>query len=105
MKSCASIFEAEGLSSGFFTKHCSTKSINSGDHLESSRSEGGGFVGIINMARIGCISPYGGLPSAISKAVIPEIQKIYILRQSIHFDNGKSSREYLPKLQISATQS
>jgi len=57
--------------------------MNSGDHLSGSRNEGGGLVGIMNIARIGCISPYGGLPSAISNAVIPKknhnfIKYIYI---------------------------
>lgn len=58
------------LSCGIF--YLETKSINSGDHWSGSRKDGGGLVGIIKMARMGWMSPYGGLPSAISKAVIPE---------------------------------
>lgn len=37
--------------------HLDTKSMNSGDHLSGSRKDGGGFVGIMKIARIGCISP------------------------------------------------
>lgn len=42
--------DAVALSSGFLTKHRETKSINSGEYLSGSRKEGGGFVGIMNMA-------------------------------------------------------
>lgn len=63
---------AVARSLGFLTRHLETKSVNSGDHLSGSRNEGGGLVGIINIALIGWMSPYGGLPSAISRAVIPE---------------------------------
>ena len=65
---------AVALSSGFLTKHRLTKSMNSDDHWSGSRNEGGGFVGIMKMALIGWISPYGGLPSAISRAVMPRLQ-------------------------------
>ena len=41
---------AEGLSSGFFTKHLEIKSQNSGLNLSGSFTVGGGFVGIMNMA-------------------------------------------------------
>lgn len=71
---CCSKLLAIARSSGFLTKHKLTKSMNSGLHRSGSRNEGGGLVGIINIARIGCISPYGGLPSAISNAVIPRDQ-------------------------------
>lgn len=38
------------LSSGFFTRHLDTKSINSVDHLSGFLKDGGGLVGIINIA-------------------------------------------------------
>ena len=41
---------ARALCSGFLMRHLETKSINSGDHLSGLRKDGGGFVGIINMA-------------------------------------------------------
>lgn len=42
-------------------------------YLISTLSVGGGLVGIMNMARIGWISAWGGRPSAISIAVIPKL--------------------------------
>jgi len=41
---------AELLWSGFLTRHFDTKSMNSGVHLSGFLNEGGGFVGIINIA-------------------------------------------------------
>ena len=57
--------------------------MNSGVHWSGSRNDGGGLVGIIKMARIGWMSPYGGLPSAISSAVMPEIEAEPIRGSSI----------------------
>lgn len=74
MNSCCSRAVAVDLCSGFLTKQRDTKSINSGDHLSGSLNVGGGFVGIMKIALIGWMSPYGGLPSAISNAVIPKIE-------------------------------
>lgn len=41
---------AETLCSGFLTRHFETKSMNSGDHLSGLRNDGGGLVGIMNIA-------------------------------------------------------
>lgn len=71
MNSCCRSSEAEARSSGFFTRHRDTKSMNSEDQRSGSRKDGGGLVGIMKIARIGWMSPYGGFPSAISRAVIP----------------------------------
>jgi len=38
------------LCSGFLTRHFETKSLNCGLHLSGSRNDGGGLVGIINIA-------------------------------------------------------
>ena len=38
------------LCSGFFTRQLFTKSLNSSDHLSGYLKNGGGFVGIINIA-------------------------------------------------------
>ena len=45
-------------------------------HLSGLLNDGGGFVGIMKMALMGWISPYGALPSAISRAVIPRLLQI-----------------------------
>ena len=63
-----------------------TKSIKSGCHLSGALKEGGGLVGIIKMALMGWMSPYGGLPSAISRAVIPE-EKDQTLSNKLMFEN------------------
>lgn len=97
------------LLSGFFIRHCDTKSLKGSDHWSGFRNVGGGFVGIMNIAcfnnhpqtikqldivtfsilnekifyhfifmtgftLIGCMSAYGGFPSAISIAVMPRDQ-------------------------------
>ena len=41
---------AEGLSSGFLTRHFEMKSQNSGVNFSGSFTIGGGFVGIMNIA-------------------------------------------------------
>ncbi len=41
------------------------------EYFCGSLNFGGGLLGIMKMARIGCISKYGGLDSAISITVIP----------------------------------
>ena len=50
------------------------KFLNLELHLFDFR-RGGGFLGIRNSARIGCMSHKGGCDSAISKAVIPKLHK------------------------------
>jgi hypothetical protein len=52
------------LSSGFLTSALAMKSMNSGVHLSVSFSLGGGLLGIIKIARIGCTLDSGGSPSA-----------------------------------------
>lgn len=42
--------DADALASGSLTRHSDTKSVKFDDHLSGSVKEGGGFVGIINMA-------------------------------------------------------
>mmetsp|Transcript_31301 Transcript_31301/g.82041 ORF Transcript_31301/g.82041 Transcript_31301/m.82041 type:complete len:297 (-) Transcript_31301:646-1536(-) len=56
---------------GSLTRQRSMKLRKSSDHSSGTLSFGGGLVGIINMARIGCTSECGGDPSAISMAVMP----------------------------------
>ena len=46
---CSSSF-AVARSSGFLIRHRETKSMNEEDHLSGLRNEGGGFVGIMNIA-------------------------------------------------------
>lgn len=41
---------AVALFSGFFTKHCDTKSLKGSDHWSGFLNVGGGLVGIIKMA-------------------------------------------------------
>ena len=65
---------AEGLSSGLLMRQRLIKSENSLENLSDSLRVGGGFVGIMNIALMGCTSAYGGRPSAISIAVIPRDQ-------------------------------
>lgn len=55
------------------TIYLDTKSINWELHLSGSLKDGGGFVGIMKIARMGWISPYGAFPSAISRAVMPKL--------------------------------
>lgn len=61
--------------SGFFTRQRVTNSVNAVDQRFGFRNDGGGFVGIMKMARIGWISPYGGFPSA-GKQFTVNIQKL-----------------------------
>ena len=50
------------------------KSQSSRGQRLSSVSRGGGRLGIMKMARIGCTFAYGGRPSAISISVMPSDQ-------------------------------
>ena len=56
------------------TRHFARKSLSSGGHWSGLLSVGGGRLGIKKMARMGFISAYGGLPSAISMTVMPSDQ-------------------------------
>lgn len=54
--------------------YCLIKSTNIGDQARGFLRLGGGFLGILKSALIGCMSASGGSPSAISIAVMPKDQ-------------------------------
>mmetsp|Transcript_2539 Transcript_2539/g.10617 ORF Transcript_2539/g.10617 Transcript_2539/m.10617 type:complete len:325 (-) Transcript_2539:623-1597(-) len=68
---------ARGLRPDSFCRHCATNSLNAGE--KSPSSLGGGFFGMKNSTRIGCMSLYGGDPVAISMAVIPRLHTSALL--------------------------
>ena len=49
LNTCSRSFDVARWS-GFLTRHLETKSMNSGDHLSGFLNDGGGFVGIMNIA-------------------------------------------------------
>ena len=63
---------ARGRCDGSFCKQRLTNCLNSSENASPS-SRGGGFFGMKNNTRIGCMSAYGGAPVAISIAVIPKL--------------------------------
>lgn len=74
MKSVVSRSAAVGLESGRRARQELTKEVNVGDQAVSLRKRGGGWLGIMKRARMGCSSPSGGFPSPISIAVMPRDQ-------------------------------
>ena len=59
----------------FMSKTLKTDDFFQNNELVNKINLGGGFLGIKNRARIGCMSHSGGWASAISRAVIPKLHK------------------------------
>ena len=79
-----------------------TKSINCEDHWSGLLKDGGGLLGIMKIALMGCISAYGAFPEVIKKQVTNDQYQLCSLQKQ---KPSAISNEVMPRLQISATQS